>query len=143
MAHTQYKLMPMEPTPEMVRAFQHGFSTQLGIRRSAHGRQKHPMSAEEAGLRAMLKHAPAASERLPAETLSRLRALEAAAQLLLLRYDELRDGETAPEMEALRNALGGGSPTGHQEEGHSGQCAGHAGTTRAEPLQYLQPQVVT
>ena len=51
-----------EPTPDMVAAFQRGFHEQLRIRHRARFKScptpREQMSAEEAGLRAMLKVAP-------------------------------------------------------------------------------------
>jgi len=53
-----WKLVPVEPTPEMVEAFQAGFARQIKRRKSY--APAHKMSAEEAGLRAMLQAAPQA-----------------------------------------------------------------------------------
>lgn len=53
-----FMLVPTEITKEMEDAFQKGFIAQLHKRRNIHGSIKHPMSAEAAGLHAMLKVAP-------------------------------------------------------------------------------------
>lgn len=57
-----WQLVPVEPTPEMLAAFRAGFTDQL--RRRRHGAPKSGFqgSAEEAGLRAMLRAAPKGGE---------------------------------------------------------------------------------
>lgn len=120
----RYKLMLAEPTPEMLKAFQNGFMSQLGNRRNSHGRVKHPMSAEEAGLRAMLKHVPLATDRLPQPRLQQLEAIERAARVIFARYEEFRGDGTAPELEALRKAfaLDGAGAQEPKEESASGRA---------------------
>jgi hypothetical protein len=57
-----FVLVPVEPTPEMIAAFEQGFKMQLGVRHRARFKprqtEKERRSAEECGLRAMLAASP-------------------------------------------------------------------------------------
>lgn len=57
---------PAEPTPAMLEAFQRGFQRQLAVRHHSRFKSETKMSAEEAGLREMLKAAPAGWFATPA-----------------------------------------------------------------------------